>query len=166
MLVPKLKKQPDQPADEITITVPSYSYSDSGSLMYGVNGISAQDIMSSVTIPAYTIGSGTTITNGSTYTTSAIGASWSQDYSFNNVTSSNVHISGNGITMEPEADIKIGDRSLKEFMNAVEEQLAILRPAPELETKWNQLKDLRQQYEAVKADILEKEKMWNILKKA
>jgi hypothetical protein len=31
--------------------------------------------------------------------------------------------------------------------------------------KWDRLKDLRQQYEAVKADILEKEKLMDILKK-
>jgi hypothetical protein len=161
MLVPKLKKQPNQPADEITITVPSYSYSDSGSLMYGVNGISAQDVMSSVTMPTYTIGSGTTITNGASYN---LGTSWSQDYSFNNVTSSNVHINGDGITMEPQADIKIGDRSLKEFMDSVEQRLGILRPNPELEEKWENLKGLRKAYMDLEAEILEKEKMWNILK--
>jgi hypothetical protein len=114
-------------------------------------------------MPAYTIGSGTTITNGSSYN---LGTSWSQDYSFNNVTSSNVHISGNGITMEPQADIKIGDRSLKEFMNSVEERLGILRPNPELEDKWENLKGLRKAYMDLEAEILEKEKMWNILKKA
>jgi hypothetical protein len=153
MLVPKPKKQPNQTADEITITVPSYSYSysDSGSLMNGVNGILAQDIMSS------------TMTNGSTYAT---GTSWSQDYSFSNVISGNVHISGDGITMEPQADIKIGDRSLKEFMDSVEQRLGILRPNPELEDKWENLKGLRKAYMDLEAEILEKEKMWNILKKA
>jgi hypothetical protein len=119
--------------------------------------------MSSVTIPAYTVGTGTTITNGSSYN---LGTSWSQDYSFNNVTSSNVHISGNGITMEPQADIKIGDRSLKEFMDSVEQRLGILRPNPELEDKWENLKGLRKAYMDLEAEILEKEKMWNILKKA
>jgi hypothetical protein len=121
--------------------------------------------MSSVTIPAYTIGSGTTITDGSSYFTNNI-TSWSQDYSFNNVTSSNVHISGDGITMEPQADIKIGDRSLKEFMDSVEQRLGILRPNPELEDKWENLKGLRKAYMDLEAEILEKEKMWNILKKA
>jgi hypothetical protein len=148
-----IKKQTNQTADELTITLPSYSYSydDSGSLLNGVNGFSAQDIMSS------------TITNGSSYN---LGTSWSQDYSFNNVTSGNVHISGGGITMEPKADIKIGDRSLKEFMDSVEQRLGILRPNPELEDKWENLKGLRKAYMDLEAEILEKEKMWNILKKA
>jgi len=159
----KKQKQPNQTADEITITVPSYSYGDSGSLMNGVNGFSSQDIMTSITMPTYTIGASDTVTVGSSYT---LGTAWSQDYSFNNVTSSNVHISGNGITMEPQADIKIGDRSLKEFMDSVEQRLGILRPNPELEDKWENLKGLRKAYMDLEAEILEKEKMWNILKKA
>jgi hypothetical protein len=164
MLVPKLKKQPNQTADEITITVPSYSYSDSESLMNGVNGFSAQDIKGSIPMPSYAIGANDLLTtNGSSYT---VRSSWNQDYSFSNVTSSNVHISGNGITMEPQADIKIGDRSLKEFMDSVEQRLGILRPNPELEDKWENLKGLRKAYMDLEAEILEKEKMWNILKKA
>ena len=163
ILVPKLKKQPNQTADELTITLPSYSYSDSETMFNGLNGISAQDIMSSVTIPAYSVGTGNTLTTGSSYFTNNI-TSWSQDYSFNNVTSSNVHISGNGITMEPQADIKIGDRSLKEFMDSVEQRLGILRPNPELEDKWENLKGLRKAYMDLEAEILEKEKMWKILK--
>jgi hypothetical protein len=66
--------------------------------------------------------------------------------------------------MKQESDLKIGDRSLKDFMDRVEDQLAILRPAPELEEKWDQLKELRRQYETLKKDILEKEKIMKILK--
>jgi hypothetical protein len=113
-----------------------------------------------ITLPDYSLTPNSVLSStGSSYT-------WAQDYSLSNITPSNVHITGNGITMEPAADIKIGDRSLKEFMNTVDEHLAILRPAPELEEKWDQLKDLRQQYETLKADILEKEKIMTILKKA
>jgi hypothetical protein len=66
--------------------------------------------------------------------------------------------------MKQEGDLKIGDRSLKDFMDKVEDQLAILRPAPELEEKWDKLKELRRQYEECKQDILEKEKIMKILK--
>jgi putative heme degradation protein len=68
------------------------------------------------------------------------------------------------MTLKENCDIKIGERSLKNFIDRVEEQLAILRPAPELEDRWEKLKDLRQQYEALKADIVEKEKIMKILK--
>ena len=76
----------------------------------------------------------------------------------------NVNITNDGVNMKDDCDLKIGDRSLKDFMNKVEDQLAILRPAPELEEKWNQLRDLRRQYEECKQDILEKEKIMKILK--
>jgi phosphomannomutase len=75
-----------------------------------------------------------------------------------------VNINANGMEIKGEGDLKIGDRSMKEFMDKVEDQLAILRPAPELEEKWNQLKELRRQYEECKQDILEKEKIMKILK--
>lgn len=141
----------------------------------GFNGTSIEDMisidmsdvlsstldMSTITMPSY---SGTNISS-TAYTTS-------YNYSIDDytITGSNgynadVNITSKGLDLKNDADIKIGERSLKEFMNGVEEQLAILRPAPELEAKWDQLKELRRQYEALKADILEKEKIMDILKK-
>lgn len=76
----------------------------------------------------------------------------------------NVNISQEGVKIKEEADLKIGDRSLKDFMDHVADQLAILRPAPELESRWHQLRDLRRQYEECRQDILEKEKILSILK--
>ena len=75
-----------------------------------------------------------------------------------------VEITTDGVNIKDEGDLKIGDRSMKEFMDKVEDQLAILRPAPELEEKWDKLKELRRQYEECKQDILEKEKIMKILK--
>ena len=75
-----------------------------------------------------------------------------------------VNIANNGITVKPDCDIKIGDRSLKEFMDQVEERLNILHPNPKLEDKWNELAELGKRYRELETEILEKEKMWNILK--
>jgi hypothetical protein len=138
----------------------------------GANGTSIEDIigidmsdvlcstidMNSITIPSY---SGT---SASAYTT---GYNWGHsNYTIttSDTSISNVNISSNGITMKEDTDIKLGERSLKDFMDRVEEHLAILKPAPELEAKWDQLKALRNQYESLKADILEKEKLMKILK--
>jgi hypothetical protein len=142
----------------------------------GANGTSFEDMisvdmsdvlcstidMNTITIPSYsgittgsyTLGTGSNYgwTNAN-YTIAASGTS-----------EGNVNISSNGITMKESTDIKLGERSLKDFMDRVEEHLAILKPAPELEDKWDQLKALRNQYEALKADILEKEKIMKILK--
>jgi hypothetical protein len=114
------------------------------------------------------IGSIDTITLDSSYITANTGSTlnWSTNYGDYNIynTDSNVNISGNGITMKPEADLKIGDRSLKDFMDRVEDRLAILHPNEALEDKWEELKNLRRQYEALEKDILEKEKIMKILK--
>jgi hypothetical protein len=120
--------------------------------------------------PTYTLGDIDTITldpsswNSTTVTSSTL--SWSQDYTVNTpwINDPNVNISAKGVEIKEGGDLKIGDRSMKEFMDKVEDQLAILRPAPELEEKWDKLKELRRQYEECKQDILEKEKIMKILK--
>ena len=71
---------------------------------------------------------------------------------------------GTGIQIEKGHDLTIGDRSLSEFMDQVEERLGILRPNEGLENRWDQLKELRRQYQELEKDLLEKEKIMNILK--
>jgi hypothetical protein len=129
--------------------------------------------------PTYNIGGGLgldTITLDSTsWQTGSITApstlTWTQPYDNYTVTGGlwnnhdpSVNIGTNGVEIKGNGDLKIGDRSMKDFMDRVEDQLAILRPAPELEEKWDKLKELRRQYEECKQDILEKEKIMKILK--
>jgi len=64
-----------------------------------------------------------------------------------------------------EGDIAIKGKSIKESLLAIEERLAILRPNEALEKKWDNLRELRKQYMELEAEIIEKEKMWAILKK-
>jgi hypothetical protein len=64
-----------------------------------------------------------------------------------------------------EGDVAIKGKSIKESLLAIEERLAILRPNEKLETKWENLRELRKQYMELEAEIIEKEKMWAILKK-
>ena len=66
---------------------------------------------------------------------------------------------------EFEGDLKLQGKSLKESLDAIEARLAILRPNEELEEKWEQLRGLRKLYMELEAEIIEKEKMWSILKK-
>jgi hypothetical protein len=103
---------------------------------------------------SYTIGTGTSPYDLSSYTT---------NYTFA-PSDAAVNINTDGVEIKEGGDLKIGDRSMKEFMDKIEDQLAILRPAPELEEKWDKLKELRRQYEECKQDILEKEKIMKILK--
>lgn len=62
-------------------------------------------------------------------------------------------------------DLKLRGKSLKESLDAIEDRLAILHPNEELEEKWENLRGLRKAYVELEAEIIEKEKMWSILKK-
>ena len=154
-----------------SMTVPSGSIEDT-LIISGASDISI-DLGNMVAAqPVYTIDSmvDTITIDSSLWSNNSIttggSLSYSQDYSVNSsyYRDPGVNITHEGVNMKEDCDLKIGDRSLKDFMDKVEDQLAILRPAPELEEKWDQLKDLRRQYEALKQDILEKEKIIKILK--
>lgn len=80
--------------------------------------------------PAYTISTGTGGT-GSYYTSTSTGF--------------------NGIEIKDGADIKIGERSLSEFMDRVESRLAILQPKPELLEKFEALQKAYDQYKLLEA---------------
>lgn len=113
--------------------------------------------MSIVHVPAYQITGGAV---GSTISTSGAG--------------SGITITANssvppttitsGLHIEEGRDLTIGDRSLLTFMDQVEERLGILRPNEGLESRWEQLKELRRQYQQLEKDLLEKEKIIDILK--
>ena len=64
-----------------------------------------------------------------------------------------------------EGDLKVKGKSLSEFIEKVEQRLAILKPNSELEEKWEELKELGNKYRELEKEILEKEEVWKILKK-
>lgn len=64
-----------------------------------------------------------------------------------------------------EGDIKLKGKSLEETLTKIEERLAILHTNSKLEDKWEKLKELGNQYRKLETDIIEKEKIWSILKK-
>ena len=102
---------------------------------------------------------GTSFGSGGTYAISGAGTG----YTFNTYDTS-VKIDTNGIDMKSGTDIVIGGKSLSKSIEDIEARLGILRPNPELEDRWETLKDLRRQYMEMERDILEKEKIMKILK--
>jgi hypothetical protein len=78
---------------------------------------------------------------------------------------------GNSATLEVQGDanfkgdIKLQGKSLGETLDNIEKRLAILHPNPKLEEKWETLKSLGEQYRELEKDIIEKEKLWSMLKK-
>lgn len=62
------------------------------------------------------------------------------------------------------ADIDINGRSMKEWMEKVEERLNILTPNPELEAEWDELRRLGERYRKLEKKCKEKAEVWKKLK--
>lgn len=115
------------------------------STMYSSNTITLPSSSNTFTYSGATVGGITSInniSNNSQWTTGTSG------YQFNTTTTPNtVHINNNGIEMAAGTDIKVDGKSLKEFMNKMEERLAILVPDPK---KLEQFAALKKAYEHYK----------------
>lgn len=75
-----------------------------------------------------------------------------------------VNINKNGIDVGP-GDVRIQGESLKEFMDQVRERLGMLVPNPKLESEWEELRALAQQYRALEKELKDKAEVWDALKK-
>ena len=62
------------------------------------------------------------------------------------------------------ADLDINGKSLKDWMEKVEERLNILTPNPELEKEWDELRRLGERYRKLEKKCKEKAEVWNKLK--
>jgi len=96
---------------------------------------------------------------GYVLTTGTSGTNW-------NIAPNTTHITALDIKGDAnfDGDVKLKGKSLSDTLNKIEERLAILHPNEALEEKWEQLKELGKQYREMEKDILEKEKIWKILK--
>ena len=116
----------------------------SSGLYWGMNGTSA-------------------IQPGQVYTTTGTSGNWG------NITLAEPALNGATLSVkgnaEFEGEVKIGGKNIKEMFEKIEERLAILHPNPKLEDKWDELKELGKRYKELEAEIIEKEKVWAILKK-
>lgn len=104
--------------------------------------------------------------------TGSLGISGNGTYTFGNINgydtwqvaqgSPGLHVKGDA---EFDGDVKINGKSISETLDKIEERLAILHPNEKLEEKWEELKKLGEAYRALEKDIIEKEKIWETLKK-
>lgn len=62
-------------------------------------------------------------------------------------------------------DIDVDGVSLKKTLADIEERLAILRPNPQLESQWEELAAIRQEYLELERELIEKQRTFDILKK-
>ena len=147
-----------------TITLDSFAYGASGSnYNYSYSNITGANGPSNSIYTTGTggvsLGLGQIVTNGTSPYTITPGLTWSD---FGNVNPGALQVKGDA---EFDGDVKLKGKSLNETLENIEKRLNILRPNPELEEKWDELKELGEKYRALEADIIEKQKMWDILKK-
>ena len=79
-----------------------------------------------------------------------------------NLSGTTLKVNGNA---EFAGEVTIKGKNLTDSLDRIEERLAILRPNEELEAKWENLRGLRKAYMELEAEIIEKEKIWGILKR-
>ena len=119
-----------------------------------------------VTVPApppgYTYTMGNNTLNSPIYSNIAV-AGDTAGKSFPSITATgDVDIKGD---IKMGGDLLMKGKKLSEVLDNIEKRLAILRPNPELEERWENLKQLGEQYKALEAELIEKEKSWAILKR-
>lgn len=76
---------------------------------------------------------------------------WGYTTGYTTTPSSTVHMGEQGIQISETADIRIGNRSLKTFMEKMEERLAILQPDPEKLEKFAALRAAYEHYQTLEA---------------
>lgn len=96
--------------------------------------------------PGATVGN-ITVNTGGTTSYSYASPTWVTSSAITGSSNSAVNITGDGLVLQEHADIKIGNKSIKDFMTKMEERLAILVPDPK---KLEQFEALRRAYDHYK----------------
>lgn len=124
-------------------------------------------------VPNVTIGSGitgTTISPNSVWTSTGTGPSgmWTNTtgtgYTIGHPTAPQISQAGKVHIQGDNADLVIGDKSMRDWMEKVEERLNILTPNPDMEKDWDDLHKLGERYRKLEKKCKEKSDMWNKLK--
>jgi hypothetical protein len=76
----------------------------------------------------------------------------------------NISQGGKITLMGDDADLDINGKSLKQWMERVEDRLNILTPNPNLENEWDELRELGERYRELEKKCKEKAEMWKKLK--
>ena len=97
--------------------------------------------------------------------TITIGDSTSWNWGSDTITLGDLQPQGSGkIKLDGhDADIEINGESLLTMIRGIQDRLNILTPDRELEQEWQELKELREQYEAKLAECREKSCAWRAL---
>ncbi len=164
MAVIKPKEIDDFPTltDTITLTsTPSYSSIDYGAIpTISMSDLTLGNIsINNGTSTTYTLGSGLGAQgshSNAVWTTSGTG--WQSAVGATITPSATISLKGE------QADIDINGKSMRAWMEKVEERLNILTPNPELEKEWDDLRKLGERYRKLEKKCKEKSEVWKKLK--
>lgn len=91
------------------------------------------------------------------------------NYTYDTITLNGSNVKDSALTVKGDAlfegNIKLKGVDLNDRFDEIEKRLAILRPNNDLEGRWEELKELGERYRQLEQEILEKEQVWDILKK-
>jgi len=112
------------------------------------------------------VSSNTLITNA--YTNNGIGTGITSPFTIRDDNSNvlvNLDLQNKSFNLSKDCDLKLGNISIRTFLERIEQRLEILHINPELESQWDELKELGDRYRQLEKELLEKNKVWDILKK-
>jgi hypothetical protein len=118
--------------------------------------------MAIYTPPPYKYGNITLTTGGAGGGGTGYSTSYSVNNTWTNSNSGKVVIAGD---CEFKGNISWQDRDLREWLESIETRLGMLQPNPKLEAEWDELADIRRQYVELERKLLEKQQVFDILKK-
>ena len=146
-------------------TDPAYGAIPPGGMGYEANTVPTITVSDNTGFGGYSIGglNGATGSNAvwTTATTAAGSFTIGPNYS---AIGSQIDQSGRMSLQGNDADLEINGKSMKSWMEKVEERLNILTPNPELEQEWDELRRLGERYRKLEKKCKEKAEVWKKLK--
>ena len=147
-------------------TDPAYGAIPPGGMGYEANTVPTITVSDNTGFGGYSIGNGGTGTGSNTiWSTSTTAAGSFQIGPSYSAVGSQIDQSGRMSLCGENADLEINGKSMKSWMEKVEERLNILTPNPELEKDWDDLRRLGERYRKLEKKCREKALMWETLKK-
>lgn len=155
----KLFKDESDEAEQLELDLGDDTDVDTTSLtsILGPSTVSISNLSSQT----YTVGSsGSWTTPSYTYNSGTITATTPYSNSWN--ITNTLNVTGDA---EITGELTVQGVKLSTRLDEIEQRLAILRPNNDLENKWQELKELGEKYRELEKEILEKEQIWDTLKK-
>jgi ABC-type histidine transport system ATPase subunit len=137
-----------------------------------ISSPTTQQIMSTYTVPIKPATSGNLVISagGSNASTISIiggsggsgGTYYTASTAWSNPAPGQIHVKGDAVF---DGNITWQDRDMREWFASVESRLGILQPNLKLEAEWAELAELRMRYVELERQLLEKQQVFDILKK-